>query len=239
MNDDHDLQESGYVSHDESTARLPLVSGNPSTADRGDQYPYTNDPPEYSPDDDDEWPVRTASKGIRVPLLAVILLVLLVGFGGIWGGAALQRSQNTSGSSTLASAFARFRSGASGAASGSRGSAFPASGGFFGGGQAGSGTSGTVTVIDGNTLYITDASGGIVKVIIGSSTKVTRDAVSTPASLQPGDTVTIQGSKSANGTVNATSISATAATITAGSGNGTASSGASGGGTGFAGASGG
>ncbi len=203
MRDKHSSEISGSVGDAEKTAQLPLISDKPLKANQDNQGEYIGSDFE----EDDEWPSRTASRGVRVPLPVVILLVILVGFGGIWGGAALQRNQNTSDSSGIASAFARFRSGAT---SSSKSSGFSGFGGFAGGAQAGSAASGTVTVIDGNTLYITDASGGIVKVIMSNSTKVTRDAPTTPSALQPGDTVTIQGSKTSNGTVNATSISATA-----------------------------
>ena len=208
MNDDK-TEEYESVGDTEDTIQLPLISGN-STTD--DQYPYMNDTTE----DDDEWPSHIASKGIRIPLPVTILLVVLAGFGGIWGGAALQRSQKVTSANTLASAFSHFRSGASGGAGAGAKGGFSGFGGFGGSATAGSAATGTLTVVDGNTLYITDASGGIVKVIVNNSTKVTRNAVATSAALQPGDTVTIQGNKSQNGTINATSISATAGNVATG-----------------------
>ena len=209
MNDDDKTEEYGSIGNTENTIQLPLISGN-STTD--DQYPYMNNTTE----DDDEWPSHIASKGIRLPLPVVILLVVLVGFGGIWGGAALQRNQKITSDSALASAFSRFRSGTSEATGAGAKGGFSGFSGFGGSTTAEPAVTGTLTVVDGNTLYITDASGGIVKVIVNNSTKVTRNAVATPAALQPGDTVTIQGNKSQNGTVNATSISATAGNVATG-----------------------
>src|ERR1700721_220809 len=53
----------------------------------------------------EEWPARGPGKGIRLGWPVAVLLVLLIGGGGIWGGAALQRSQGTSsGTSSLAGA---------------------------------------------------------------------------------------------------------------------------------------
>ncbi|MHB8262701.1 MAG: hypothetical protein ACYDGY_02990 [Acidimicrobiales bacterium] len=156
-------------------------------------------------EEDDEWPTHGPSKGIRIRLPAAILLVLLIGLGGIWGGAALQRSQGATSATSAASVFAQFRSRAGGAFSGLGGAAT---------GASGSAVTGTLTVINGNTLYITDASGGIVKVTVSKVTTVTRDANATVAALQPGDTVVIQGTKASSGVISATSIASTAKGIT-------------------------
>ncbi len=131
-----------------------------------------------------------------------VLLVLLIAGGGIWGGAALQRSQgSTTGAGSIASAFAsRFAS-----ARGATG----ARGGF--GGASTAAASGTVTEIQGSTLYVTNASGNLVEVKIDTSTTVTRNAKTTLSGLAPGDTVVVEGTKAKNGTVTASSIAATAA----------------------------
>ncbi|MCL4433686.1 MAG: hypothetical protein M1399_02800 [Actinobacteria bacterium] len=84
-------------------------------------------------------------------------------------------SQNPSPANSATSAFVCFRSGARSAFLG-----FGRSPGV----DASSAVTGTLTVIDGDTLYITDASGGIVKVTIGQSTKVTRNASASAAALQ-------------------------------------------------------
>ena len=77
-------------------------------------------------------------------------------------------------------------------------------------------TSGTVTDIVGNTLYVTDSSGKLVAVTVTSNTTVNRNAKSSLSSLQPGDSVTVQGTKSKNGTVSASSVSATQAGVSSG-----------------------
>jgi len=52
-------------------------------------------PPWDAADDDDEWPDRGPRKGVRMSVPTVVLLGLLIAAGGIWGGAALQRSHDT------------------------------------------------------------------------------------------------------------------------------------------------
>jgi hypothetical protein len=52
--------------------------------------------------------------------------------------------------------------------------------------------------------------GALVKVTLGPSTSITRNAKSTPIDLRPGDTVVVQGATAADGNVSAASVSATA-----------------------------
>ena len=98
--------------------------------------------------------------------------------------------------------------------SGRRGAAaFP---GLGGAGALGAATTGTVTSVSGSTLYVTNSSGNLVKVTVGPSATVNRNAKSSLASLQVGDTVVVQGSKATNGSVTATSVSATEAGVSSG-----------------------
>ena len=66
---------------------------------------------------------------------------------------------------------------------------------------------GTVSSVNGNTLYVTDSSGNTIKVSLSSSTKVTKSEKVGKASVNPGDAVVVQGVKSANGTITAGSVS--------------------------------
>ncbi|HXQ58821.1 MAG TPA: hypothetical protein VN799_01950 [Acidimicrobiales bacterium] len=159
-------------------------------------------------DDDDEWPDRGPRKGIRMSVPTVALLGLLIAAGGIWGGAALQRSQGTSTSTGAASTFASLFGG--------RGAG--TTGGLAGGGALGAAATGTVTEVQGSTLYVTNASGALVKVTVGPSVTVNRNAKSSLGSLQVGDTVVVQGTKATDGSVTASSVSATAAGVTSGFG---------------------
>lgn len=160
----------------------------------------------------EDWPARGPAKGIRLGWPVAVLLVVLIAGGGIWGGAALQRSQgSTTSSSPLASALAsRFGPAARGVSGGS------ATRGF--GGASTAAATGTVTEIKGTTLYITNASGNLVEVTLTPSTTVTRNAKTSLSGLAPGDTVVVQGTTAKNGTVTAASVAATAQGVTAGFG---------------------
>jgi len=140
-----------------------------------------------------------------------LLFVLLIAGGGIWGGAALQRSQGSnSGSSALSALASRFgAAGRTGSGSPTTRSGFP--------GVTGAAT-GTVTEIKGSTLYVTNSSGSLVEVTLTPSTTVTRDAKTSVSGLTPGDTVVVQGTTAKNGTVTASSVSATAQGVTGGFG---------------------
>ena len=142
-----------------------------------------------------------------MPVAALAALLLVAA--GFWGGAVVEKDH---GSSSAAAAqpqasplgSGRRATGATGA-SGATG-AGAASGGFSGFGGATSAAAGTISVVDGNTLYVLTAAGALVKVTLGPSTTVTRNAKSQPIDLRPGDTVVVQGATGTNGTVTATSV---------------------------------
>ena len=184
------------------TAQVPAV--NSGGADHG-----SNELSALFEGEADEWPTQGPAKGLRLPWPAAGLLVLLLAFGGLWAGAYMQRSSSSSSSS--ASPFGGSFSLPGGAASG-RGTA--GTGGFPG--ASSGGTSGTVTDIIGSTLYVTTASGSLVAVTVGTNATVDRNAKSSLSALHPGDTVTVQGTKAKDGTVTASSVSATQSGVTSG-----------------------
>ena len=181
-----------------SAPRVPLAKGAPVPFD--------------SKSEPEDWPARGPAKGIRLGWPVAVLLVLLIGGGGIWGGAALQRSQGSSTGSLASALASRFGSRTTGTGTGA--SRFAGRGGAASAAAA----TGTVTEVKGSTLYVTNASGNLVVVTLTPSTTVTRNAKSTVSTLEPGDTVVVQGTKSSNGTVTATSLSDTAQGVTAGFG---------------------
>ncbi|MFD8599008.1 hypothetical protein ACFV1L_28800 [Kitasatospora sp. NPDC059646] len=79
-------------------------------------------------------------------------------------------------------------------------------GGQFPGGPGGGFTRGTVKSVDGTTVYLTDANGNTVKVTTGDSTKVTTTKEGKVGDLQPGQSVTVLGSKGADGSYSATQL---------------------------------
>jgi len=161
-------------------------------------------------DSDEEW-VSQTTHGIRLGMPAAALVALVLVAGGFWGGAELQKSQGGSSTSALAGVAARFRSAAGTGATGAAGSRF---GGLFASTAA---AAGTISVVDGNTLYVDDTStGSIVKVTLTKSTTITRNADATAIDLRPGDTVTVQGATGSSGAVTATSVTATAPGVSSG-----------------------
>ena len=209
--------------HIDPTSQIPVASTEGSDGGAGDVDALFEN-------EESEWPSRGPAKGFRVPWLMAVLLVLLVASISLWAGAYLQRHSSSSASAT--SPFGGGSPFGSGGFPGSRSSGSGGSGGFPG--LPSNATSGTVTDIEGNTLYVTDSSGKLVAVTVTSNTTVNRNAKSTLSSLEPGDSVTVQGTKSKNGTVSASSVSATQAGVSSGGfgGLGALGAGAPGGSTG-------
>jgi hypothetical protein len=150
------------------------------------------------------------------------------------------------GGRTAGAGAASGASGASGAAAGASGAAAGGSGGsggsgaaggraglLFGGGAGGGGggtpSFGTVSSVNGRTLYLSDASGNTVKVKLPSSTKISKSLSVSRHSIHPGDTVVIQGVKNSSGTLVAASVSDSGSsgrsTTGSSSGSGSSSSG--------------
>jgi len=133
----------------------------------------------------------------KLPMLTVALVAGLVAGGAFVGGVEAQKhlgSNTTSGnaaagSSQLAGRFGRGGPGVAGASAG-----------------AADFTAGTVTAIKGSTLYVTDASGNIVKVSTSAGSQVTKTVTGKVTDIRPGDTVVVRGTKGKNGTVAAAAI---------------------------------
>jgi hypothetical protein len=182
-----------------------------------DEYPTISGAEDLD-DANDDWPVRGPAKGIRLRTpIAIVATVVLVA-AGFWGGAIAEKDHGSSTSSAASALAARFRG--AGSTSGAAGG-----GGFrgFGGAGAGAGgttsaAAGTISVVNGNTLWVLTATGSLVKVTLGSSTAVTRNANSAADALRPGDSVVVQGSAAKNGNVAATSVAATGPGVSTGAG---------------------
>jgi hypothetical protein len=153
---------------------------------------------------------------VRLPSLTMTLMVAAVLGIGFVGGALVGKHYGSSSSSSPAGfgAFTRFggagaagtSSSASAAPAGSSGSSgFPGrgGGGLFGGG----GTFGTIKLVDGNIVYVQTETGSIVQVTTSAATKVTASTSVPLKDLTPGETVIVEGTTKANGSVAATSIS--------------------------------
>ena len=88
---------------------------------------------------------------------------------------------------------------------------------------------GTIKLVDGDKVYVQDAAGNVIIVTAGTGVAVTRSASGTLADLQAGQSVVVQGTTNADGTVTATAIASsptasgatTATTVAAGASSST------------------
>ena len=127
-------------------------------------------------DPDSEWIIEDQHKDVRLRIPTAVLVVLLIAAVGFWGGAALQKHHGSTGAvAGSASARAAFAN----AASGRTGFGSQAAGGFSGTAgaatAAGAATTGLVTEVQGNTVYVTDDTGALVKVTVNASSSDPED----------------------------------------------------------------
>ena len=152
----------------------------------------------------------------RLPVLTAALTVAVLCGAAFVGGAAAQRHWGSSGSSAnsrngaataaLAARFGGTTTGQTQTRTGTTdgaGSRAGGAGGFLGGGA----TIGTVGVIKGSTLYVTDTSGNTVKVVASPASTVSKTVDTNVNAIHPGDTVVVRGTTGKNGEVTAESIS--------------------------------
>jgi hypothetical protein len=198
-----------------------------------------------SPDDWDELstrelPARPRSRLLRP--LPIALILLLIAAAGFLGGVLVQKGSGESGATAGLSGASgslpaflkeKIEGGAAGgtgteaAAGGTEGAAAGAP--SFGGGEAAA--TGTVSSVEGTTIYVKESDGTVVAVKAQDGSTVTRDSNVGAKKIHPGDTVVVEGSKQGS-TVKASSIAATEAGVeasTAGGGFPGAATGAAGG----------
>jgi hypothetical protein len=132
------------------------------------------------------------------------LATVIIAAAGFVGGVEAQKRSGTAAAGTAATGAGARQAGFAGGPPGAAGA------------QSGSGslTTGQVKSKDGSTLYVTDANGNTVKVKTTSNSKISRNASAGASAIHPGDTVVVQGTSASDGTVDATSVSATASGVT-------------------------
>jgi hypothetical protein len=147
----------------------------------------------------------------RLPKATLALGAAVLVAGGFIGGVLVQKhlGSSSTGGSGRAAAFASAFAGARGTGGG-RGGYGGGTGGFGGGGGglSGSSISGSVTVVSGDTLYVTAANGTVYTVKTSGSTSVSISSSGSLSQLKPGQQVTISGTQGSGGTVDATTITA-------------------------------
>jgi len=208
-------------------------------------------------DYDDELPGRPRRNYFN--RWSALLFAVLLGGIGFYAGVRVEKGQLAGSSgSAAASRFASLLSSAGTSSStsgraGSRNGTPPGGGSFTGrgggdfagaGGIAGFASAfaggnaaiGTVSSVNGDTIYVQETSGNTVKVKLSKATKITKSVKVTKAHVYPGDSVVASGIKGSGGGLTATSITDSGArsAATGASGTGGSGTGGSGGGSGGA-----
>lgn len=146
----------------------------------------------------------------RLPWLTLLLSGALVAGLAFAGGALVERNQTQGGTPSAATRGGAAQSGQAGRrqgfGAGQGDQSGQRQGGGTGPGAAGGLTIGTVKLVDGSTIYVTDTQGNVVKVTTADSTQVTEAKSGKVSDLQPGQTVTVRGSQNASGDVAATTV---------------------------------
>ncbi|WP_052397948.1 hypothetical protein [Streptomyces sp. NRRL F-5123] len=155
-----------------------------------------------------------------LPWLTLTLSACIVAAGAFIGGVYVEKHHGNNAASNPFAALANARGNGQGAAGGTGtgsgrgfGGTGTGTGRGFGGTGAGTGTAagggltvGTVKLVDGDTIYVTDAQGNTVKVTTSTSTKVTESKDGKVSDLKAGQTVTIRGTTGSSGDVTATTV---------------------------------
>jgi hypothetical protein len=183
-------------------------------------------PPYDDADDEPEFQPRPRR---RAHVLTFALGAALLIAAGFLGGVLLQKHEDHGSTSAAGNGRARFAAlangtgtatgtatggtgtgtgtggtGTAGAGAGGAGTGRGFGGGF--GGAGGGGVSGTVKLVDGKNVYVTDTSGNVVKVATNAGSTLTKTDPATTTDVAPGDIVTVRGTPNSDGSYTATSL---------------------------------
>jgi hypothetical protein len=165
-------------------------------------------------DEPSELPPRPRRR-LLTPIPLALIAVLLIACGFV-AGVQVQKGQGSSTASSSAGLASRLAAFGTGGAAGSRSASggFPTGGGAggFAAGASGAGslTTGEVSYVRGNTLYVADSQGNTVKVSAAAGSKVTKTVSTQASAIHPGERVVVIGTQAKNGTISARSISVSA-----------------------------
>jgi hypothetical protein len=169
-------------------------------------HAMTGPPDAIAPADNELLTQILARRKRRLPRMTMALAALLVVALTFVVGAEVQKHYGKTAAATGGAAAAFGRARAAGGFAGGFGGAGGA-GGAGGFGAAASGPSGTVTLIKGTTLYVTDSSGTTSLVKTSAASRVTKTVTSSVKNIKPGSVVTVVGTQAKDGSYTATSIS--------------------------------
>ncbi|HTR75858.1 MAG TPA: hypothetical protein VMH33_11465 [Solirubrobacterales bacterium] len=180
----------------------------------------------------DEEVIPPRPRGRLLRPLPLVLIAIVIAAAGFLGGVLAQKSSEGGSGGSLPGggelpSFAAAKGGGSETA-GEGGASEGATSGLpsFGGSEATA--AGTVTSVEGHTIYVKESGGTVVAVKIGDGATVTRNSNVSAKKIHPGDTVTVEGSKNGS-TVKASSVAATESGVESTAGGFTPPSGATGG----------
>ena len=170
-------------------------------------------------DESEEEEIPPRPRGRLLRPLPLFLIAVTIAAAGFLGGVLAEKGSEGSGSGSLPGGgnLPSFASGGP-TASGSESGA-PTTGGAETGGEGAAGlpsfggaasaaAGGTVTGVEGHTIYVKESDGTVVAVKIGDGATVTRNSDIAAKKIHPGDSVTVEGSKHGS-TVKASSVAAT------------------------------
>ena len=143
-------------------------------------------------------------------ILGVVVVLLLVFNIGVRLGHASRPKAATPAGGAGAGA------GAAGAGAGTgagAGAAIKGGAGAAGADASKAAASGTVKVVDGNNIFVTQPDGSTKKVVANDSTRYTRTEPSNLRDIQPGDKLTVEGSTQPDGSVSANRVTDNASTL--------------------------
>jgi hypothetical protein len=164
------------------------------------------------PYDDGEEPAFRPRPRKRAHALTYVLAALVIAAAGYVVGVQVQKHDDKNSSSSASSIANRFRNAAAAAGTGTGTGTGAGRGGAGGGGGFGGGrTVGTVKLVDGKNVYITDASGNTIKISTNAGSQLSKTVAATVKDIAPNDTVIVSGTPNADGSITATSITISSA----------------------------
>src|SRR5438094_359721 len=144
--------------------------------------PSENVPPAPPHDDTDEPDFTPRPRKRARPLTYALAALAFIALGTL-AGVMIQKHEDHTTTSTSATSAAGRAVGTGRGTGGSGGAGGPAGGG--------GGSVGTVTLVDGDNIYVTDTTGNVVKVVTNAATQLTKTDPATIKDLTPGETVIV------------------------------------------------